>query len=164
MEQILAKLSEWKEKILFVIVLIACVFVAMHARPLGGGIADIDAAEMDAAIKQSGIDAQQATYTLTRLQRPPEVPPSELDLAAINRPFFDERDVYTPAKASAWQLAQQEYKTLPPLELSSPGFQGMPDFDVPAGPLPGVSALRGYIPRDTRPVSISDINSSEFRD
>ena len=164
MNPILTKLAEWKEKILFGIVVIACGFVAMNARPLGGGIADIDAAEREAAIKRSGIEAQMATYTLTRLEKPPEVPPTEVDMKLVNRPFFDEADRYTQPKASAWQLAQQEYKTLPPLEMSSPGFTTMPDFDLPAGPTPALRALRGYVPRDNRNVSLADISRSEFTD
>ncbi len=164
MDEILKKLADWKEKILFGIVVIACGFVAMNARPLGGGISDIDATEREAAIKRSGIEAQMATYTLTRLEKPPEVPPTEIDMAQVNRPFFDEADRYSPPKGSAWQLAQQEYKTLPPLEMSSPGFTTMPDFDLPAGPTPALRALRGYVPRDTRTVSLADISRSEFTD
>lgn len=164
MNPILTKLADWKEKILFGIVVIACGFVAMNARPFGGGIADIDEAESDAAIKRSGIDPKVASSTLTWLATPPEVPATEVDAKLMDLPFFDAANTYEAPTASAWQLAQQEYKTLPPLEMSSPGFTTMPDFDLPAGPTPALRALRGYVPRDTRTVSLADISRSEFTD
>lgn len=164
MNEILNKLADWKEKILFGIVVIACGFVAMNARPLGGGIADIDEAEIDAAIKRSGIDPKQATNTLELLKHPPEAKSIEVDAKLLDQPFFSKDNSYSAPKGSAWQLAQQEYKTLPPLEMSSPGFTTMPDFDLPAGPTPALRALRGYVPRDTRTVSLADISRSEFTD
>ncbi len=164
LEDILARLQEWKEKILFGVVLLATVLISLSAKPLGGGVVDIDAEEMSAAIQASGAEQAIADRALRQLESPPEVTPTQPEAAEINRPFFDARDVYVQGRASAWSLTVTSYQGLPPIKLETPGFSTMHDFDVPAGPRPAAEKLGGFIPRDNRRVELTVQETSEFGD
>jgi hypothetical protein len=162
---ILLKLSEWKEKILLGIVLIATLMISMKASPLSsGGIVNIDAETRQAAIQAAGATPEQAERALNQLERPTEITPTPPDQAQINRPYFDERDVYRSGRQSAWSLTQATYTSLPPIELEVPGMTSLPDFDTPAGPRPELSRLTGFIPRDGRRVVLREEQAPGFED
>ncbi|MCC7507915.1 MAG: hypothetical protein IT464_00900 [Planctomycetes bacterium] len=154
MDKALRILEEWKEKILFGIVLIATILIALKARPLGGGISDIDAEVRAGTMSTAQADPTVAEKALRLLEKPTEITPTQPDAKDINRPFFDDRDIYSPPKASAWSLTQETYEGLPPLELQAPGFSAMHDFDVAAGARPSLSRVAAYVPRDNRRVEL----------
>lgn len=154
MDKALRILDEWKEKILFGIVLLATIGIAMKARPLGGGLVDVDAEVRAASITAAGADQQTAERALRQLEKPGEITPTRPDPRDINKPFYDDAHVYAPTRASAWSLTQSTYEGLPPIQLSTPGFSGLDDFDVPAGMRPSLAALRAWIPRDNRRVDL----------
>ena len=164
MDQILHRLDEWKEKILFVLVLLVTLAIVLKARPFGGGIVDIDSEQRQVQIQSAGIDQAQAEKVLTKLERPPEWTPTQLDGLRVERPFFDEDDGFMPPanKGSSWSLSQATYENLPPLRLSVPGYSALPDYDMPAGPHPSLAAANGSVPRDTRPVELTQPETSEF--
>jgi hypothetical protein len=162
MDKILNLLAEWKEKILFGVVVIATLLIVLKARPFGGGIVDIDSQTRQAAITASGVDQAQAEKVLTKLEKPGEWTPVQLDSLRIDRPFYDDAQSFKPTRASGWSLSQETYETLPPLKLSTPGYAGMNDYDMPAGPRPSLNIAGGYVPRDNRPVALSKVETGEF--
>ena len=162
MDQILNRLAEWKEKILFGVVVLATLLIVLKAEPFGGGIVDIDSDQRQAAIRASGVDQAQAEKVLKRLESPGEWTPVQVDSLRIDRPFFDDAQKYKPTKPSGWSLSQESFETLPPLKLSTPGFSALNDYDMPAGPRPELSMAGGYVPRDKRPVTLSRVDTPEF--
>lgn len=163
-DTILRKLSEWKEKILFCGVLLCALYVARNAVVTGAGIDTIDREARNAAIGAAGVEEQTGMRALDRLQKPPDISPTPADPAQVTRLFFDERDVYRPARGSGWMLGQENFERLPPLPISVPAYPLLTDFDLPAGTLPDPSRARGIVPRDGRKVSLSDTDTSEFKD
>jgi hypothetical protein len=159
---ILLKLKEWKEKILFGIILLATLMVSVKAKPFSGSVRDINTETRQAAIQAAGADTEQARRVLQLLESPAEINPEPPDQAQVLRPFFDERDEYRTVRPSAWSLTQTTYTRLPPIELEMPGMTGLPDFDAPAGPRPLTSHLSGFIPRDPRPVSLGEEEGPAF--
>lgn len=155
MENIMNRLAEWKEKILFGIVLLVTLTIVLKAEPFGGGVADIDAEARTSAITAAGIDQATAQKVLSRLENPGEYTPGKPEEAVINRPFFSERDAFEPSGPSAWMLTQESYESLPPLQLTVPGFSELPDYDIAAGPRPELALTRGLVPRDNRPVNLT---------
>ncbi len=155
MEDILNKLAEWKEKILFGVVVLATLLVVTKAEPLGGGVADIDAEVRSSAITAAGVDQNTANKVLTRLENPGEFTPSRPDEQDINSVFFGERAEYRRARPPAYMLTGEEFENLPPLQLTVPHFSALPDYDIPAGPRPALSKLDRAISRDTRPVDLT---------
>jgi hypothetical protein len=164
MDQALNMLAEWKEKILFGIVVLVTLAILFKAEPFGGGIADIDQEQRNAAIKAAGFDQMKAADVMTKLENPPDWSPPRLEDIQVERPFYDSFDSFRPAsgKGSAWSLSQDTYEQLPPLQLTMPGYSGMPDYDVPAGPHPVLARAGGMVPRDTREVNLAVDESSEF--
>jgi hypothetical protein len=162
MDQILNRLSEWKEKILFGVVVIATLLIVMKARPLGGGIVDIDSEQRQAAITAAKIDQAQAEKVLVKLEKPGEWTPVQLDSLRIDRPFYDDAQKYRTTRPTGWSLSQETFETLPPLKLSTPGFTPLNDYDMPAGPHPDLSVAGGLVPRDKRPVTLSKVETGEF--
>lgn len=164
MDQLIQRLNEWKEKILFVLVLLVTLAIVLKARPLGGGIVDIDSEQRQAQIEAAGIDQAQAEKVLTKLEKPPSWDPVQLDSLRIERPFYEEGDDFTPSanKGSSWSLSQATYENLPPLQLSVPGYGALPDYDMPAGPRPSLKIANGSVPRDDRPVGLTEPETSEF--
>jgi hypothetical protein len=162
MDQILTRLAAWKEKILFGVVLLATLLIVMKARPFGAGIVDIDSEQRQAAINASGVDQAVAEKVLTRLDKPGEWTPVQVDALRIDRPFYDDAQSYKPTRPTAWSLSQESYETLPPLKLSAPGFSPLPDYDMPAGPRPELSKAGGFVPRDRRPVVLTKVETGEF--
>lgn len=160
---IIAKLSAWKEKILFGVIVLATLAVAMKGRPLSSEVVvDTDSQQREAAIKKANIERDKANQAVDTLREPPDWSPVQVDGVRVDRPFFDDEDIYTPTRASAWRLSQATYESLPPLTLSPPGFIALPDYDLPAGPHPEFADAGGYIPRDARPVTLTAPGSSEF--
>lgn len=155
MEDIRNKLAEWKEKILFGIVVLTTLMVVTKAEPMGGGVSDIDAEVRVAAIKAAGIDQETASMVLTKLENPGEFTPSRPDDEVINSVFFGERAEYRRSGPSAYMLSGEEYQGLPPLQLTVPGFPSLPDYDIPAGPRPLLSRVDRALPRDNRPVDLT---------
>ncbi|MCZ7607346.1 MAG: hypothetical protein M5U25_15005 [Planctomycetota bacterium] len=162
MDQVLNRLSEWKEKILFGVVVLATLAIVMKARPIGGGIVDIDAEQRQAAISAAGIDQAQAEKVLTKLEKPGEWTPVQLDNLRVERPFYEEDDRFKAAKPTGWSLSQESYESLPPVQLSVPGFNSLPDYDMPAGPRPSLARAQAHVPRDERPVTLTRESSPEF--
>lgn len=163
-EAIIRKLSEWKEKILFGCVLLAALYVARNATVLGSRIDDIDKEARQAAIGAAGVDDATGMRALERLQKPPDISPTPADPKEIVSLFYDERDGFKPPKGSGWMLGQENFERLPPLAISVPGYPGLTDFDLPAGPMRDLSRTRGNVPRDGRTVALSDTDTSEFTD
>lgn len=163
MDQVVNMLADWKEKILFGIVVIATLVVVGKVQ-LSAGIADIDQQEESAARDAAGLDAMKAQDVKTRLNDPPEWTPPKVEDIEVDRPFYDSFDRFKapPNKGSAWSLAQETYEQLPPLQLTMPGYSSLPDFELPAGPAPALSRAGGFVPRDTRDVSLTVEESSEF--
>lgn len=162
MDQVINRLSEWKEKILFGVVVLATLLIVLKARPIGGSIVDIDAEQRKAAISAAGIDQAQAEKVITKLEKPPEWTPVQLDSLRVERPFYEAEDDFKANKPTGWSLSQETYESLPPVQLSLPGFSSLPDYDMPAGLRPGLSQAQAYVPRDERPVSLTRETSSEF--
>ncbi|MBZ0135450.1 MAG: hypothetical protein K8I27_03625 [Planctomycetes bacterium] len=164
MDQALNMLNEWKEKILFGVVVLATLAIVMKADPMGGGIADIDQEENNAAILAANLDQMKANDVRKKLDDPPEWTPPKLEDIQIERPFYDAFDKFKapPGKGSGWSLSQDTYEQLPPLQLTMPGYSPLPDYDLPAGPAPTLSKAGGYVPRDTRDVSLTVEETSEF--
>lgn len=163
MDQALNMLAEWKEKILFCIVVLATLGVVMKIE-FSGGIADIDQQEETAAREASGLDPMKAQDVKTKLNDPPDWTPPKVEDIEIDRPFFEAYDKYStpPNKGSAWSLSQESFEQLPPLQLTMPGYSSLPDYDLPAGPTPALSKAGGFVPRDTRDVSLTTEDTSEF--
>jgi hypothetical protein len=151
MENIKRLLSEWKERILFAVVLLATLMIALKARP-AGSVSEVDHEQRMAAVSAAGIDSAAATRALNLLESPPEITPTVPDAAQINRPFFDELARFQPPASSAWSLTVEQYQSLPPISLQAPGFPALMDFDTPAGPRPELARVNGLIPRDARDV------------
>lgn len=170
MDEFKRRLAEWKEKILFGVILIVTLLIAFKAQPrplppdVGGGVADIDTEVRAAARAAAGIDDRTAEQVLRLLENPTEITPTTADPDEISRPFYDELDVYRPPGSSAWSLTVEQYEGLPPIRLEAPGFTRITDFDVPAGPRPALDRVDGFVPRDRRPVSLSQEEGSEFED
>jgi hypothetical protein len=164
MDRILKLLAEWKEKILFGVVLLATLPIVITAAPaaLGGGIVDIDSDQRQAAIVAARIDQAQAEKVLTRLEKPGEWTPVQLDSLRIDRPFYDDAQLFKATKPTGWSLSQETYETLPPLKLSTPGYTAFHDYDMPAGPHPALRMAGGHVPRDRRPVVLTKIDAPEF--
>ncbi|MBK9974530.1 MAG: hypothetical protein IPP14_07130 [Planctomycetes bacterium] len=165
-DAILRRLSEWKEKILFGGVLLASLFVARNASPFGSGVDTIDREARQSALSAAGVDEGVGMRALERLQKPPDVSPTPPEPKDITRLFYDERDTFAspPGKGSGWVRGQENFERLPPVQLSVPGFPALTDFDLPAGPMPGLSRARGMVPRDPRKVALSDTETGEFTD
>ncbi|MBX3475709.1 MAG: hypothetical protein KF754_15165 [Planctomycetes bacterium] len=163
-DTILRKLSEWKERILFCAVLLCVLYVARNATLTGAGIDTIDRETRQAAIGASGVDEQTGMRALERLQKPPDISPTPPDPAQVNRLFYDERDVYRLPRPSGWMLGQENFERLPPLPISVPDYPLLTDFDMPTGTMPDLSRARGIVPRDLRKVTLSDTDTSEFKD
>jgi hypothetical protein len=161
-DDILRKLGEWKEKILFAIVLIATVLISLNAEPLGGQVADIDAEVRAASIAAAGANQADAERAIRLLEKPVEITPTQPETSDINRPFYDERDTFVQGKPSAWSLTAEQYRSLPPIRLEAPGFAPMRDFDTPAGWRPALSKMDGFIPRDTRRIELKVSEKDEF--
>lgn len=170
MDEIKRRLGEWKEKILFGVILIATLMIALKARPwplppdVGGGVAEIQTEVRQSARAAAGIDERTAEQVQRLLVNPTEIAPTVADPDDINRPFYDELDVYRPPGSSAWSLSVEAYESLPPIRLETPGFTRIEDFDVAAGPRPALSRVEGIIPRDRRPVTLHQEEGSEFED
>jgi hypothetical protein len=165
LDDVLNRLGEWKERILFGVVLLITVLISLNAEPLGGGVADIDSEVRAASATAAGASSEITERAIRLLERPAEITPTAPSQDDINRPFYDERDVFVRGgRASAWSLTVQEYRSLPPITLDAPGFAQLHDFDAPAGLRPTLSRLDGYIPRDTRRVELKAEERSEFED
>jgi len=164
MDRVVMILSEWKERILFGIVVLVCLPLLFSgvSTILGQSVVDIDAEQRQAAVTASQIEQPLAEKAIERLEHPPEASPLQIDTLKIDRPYFDDAQKYTPGRASGWSLSQETYENLPPLRLTTPGFAPMLDYDMPAGPRPALSAAEGYVPRDNRPVSLTKVETGEF--
>ncbi|MEZ5993320.1 MAG: hypothetical protein R3E76_13360 [Planctomycetota bacterium] len=162
---ILQKLAEWKEKILFAIVVLATLPILFTGLGVafGESISDIDAEQRQNAIQASGVEQAVAVKVLEKLEKPGDFNPVQLDSLVVDKPFYDDGQRFTPTgNGSGWSLSQETYDSLPPLQLTVPGYSGLPDFDLPAGPHPDLSTAGAYIPRDPRRVSLTTEESSEF--
>ncbi|MCA8912037.1 MAG: hypothetical protein KDB82_10050 [Planctomycetes bacterium] len=166
MDQWLNRLKEWKEKILFAIVLLVTIPILLTGlkTTFGESISDIDAAQRQASIQASGVEQAQAIKVLEKLEKPSDFNPVQLDNLRVDKPFYDDGQKFKvpEGKGSGWSLSQETYDRLPPLQLSVPGYSNLPDYDLPAGPHPDLSHAGGYIPRDPRGVSLTTETSSEF--
>ena len=113
----------------------------------------------------AGASSDVAERAIRLLERPTEITPTAPSQADINRPFYDERNVFVQgSKGSAWSLTVEEYRSLPPISLDAPGFTQLQDFDAPAGLRPALSRIDGFIPRDTRRVELKAEERGEFED
>jgi len=163
MDQVLNMLAEWKEKILFGIVVLATLGIVMKTQ-FTGGIADIDQEQEQAAREASGLEAMKAQDVKTKLNDPPDWTPPRVEDIEVERPFYDSFDKFVSpsGKGSAWSLSQESFEQLPPLQLNMPGYSSLPDYDLAAGPTPALSKAGGFVPRDTREVSLTIEETSEF--
>jgi hypothetical protein len=171
LDTVVRKLSDWKEKILFVVVVLLTANVATNASPLGGGIDRIEAEARQDALSKAKIEEGMAQKVREKLIAPGDVSPTRVDSEEFQKEvlslFYDERDVFPRAgkrKPSGWMLGQDNFEKLPPLPLVVPGTAPLADFDLPAGPVPELSRARGMVPRDPRTVILAAPDTSEFKD
>ncbi|MHC4840899.1 MAG: hypothetical protein ACYTDT_08095 [Planctomycetota bacterium] len=164
MDNVLKLLGDWKERILFVIVVLLALLIVTKAQWLGHGIDDVYSEEYTGSINSTGIEGSVGGDAIKLLENPPDVAPEPPDPADVDKIHFNERSKYILKGSSGWMLSQDDYAELPPLSLLLPTHTEFADFDAPAGLSPAYSRLRGIVPRDTRPVSLSESAASEFGD
>lgn len=162
MNDIIQKLGEHKEKLLFGFVVLVALLVALKA-PLGGaGVESINSTQRHGAISAAGLDQTKADQILKQVKSPEPPKSLPLDEKAIVRRFYDDRAAFKPAKGSAFVRGTESLERLPALSVSFPGFPRLPDYDLIAGPTPEAARQRAYVPRDTRPVALTRKETSEF--
>ena len=161
MDRYLNLLAENKEKILFGFALGLTLLICAFQAEWGGGLSDVRTEAYNKAVRAAGIEAAKASSVMTALEenKTPVIEPLKAD--RIARGFLDDRDVHTPVY-SGWMIRQDKIQRLPPLRLSFPGFPDLNDFDIPAGPAPDLRLVKGTLPRDTREVTLTKIDSGEF--
>lgn len=161
MNDILNKLAENKEKILFAFVALVAVMIALAAPWGGAGVAEINSKAREAAIAAFG-DRSRAEQILKDVKQPDPPKTLPIDEKAVLARFYDDRARFSPSKPSAFIRSSESLERLPPISLSFPGFPPMPDFRLVAGPNPDVAKAGAYIPRDPRPVELVRKDTSEF--
>lgn len=162
MDNIIRLLGEWKERILFGIVLLLALLITTNAVWTGAGITDVYNEEYTSAIKSTGIEGELGGKAIEALKNPPDVSPKPPNPLAVDKIHYNERNAYVSTSSSGWMLIQEDFESLPPLSLPLPTYTGFADFDAPAGLSPQYSKLMGIVPRDTRSVSLAEANTSEF--
>lgn len=163
MDNAIKILGEWKERILFVIVVLLALMIVTKAQWLGDGIEDVYSEEYTGSIKAVGIDPGVADDAIKMLESPPDIAPDPPNPSEVDRIHFNERKRY-PADTGGWMLAQKQYEAADELDLDLPGYSLFADFDAPAGESPRFTRIRGVVPRDARPVKLSAESTREFED
>lgn len=161
MNDILKKLEENKEKLLFGFVVLMAVMIALKTPWGGAGTQDINNKARDAAITAFG-DRGRAEQILKEVKSPEPPKSLPLDESGIARRFYDDRARFVAPKASAYVRGSESLERLPALSLSFPGFTTLPDYRLIAGPSPVAAQTSDYVPRDERPVELTRKETSEF--
>ncbi|MDC1142202.1 hypothetical protein OAU50_03855 [Planctomycetota bacterium] len=164
MDNILKLLGDWKERILFVIVVLLALMIVTKAQWVGHGIDDVYSEEYTGSISATGIEPSIGDSAMKQLESPPDVAPEPPNPNEVDKIHFNARSKIVLTGSSGWMLTQDDFESLPPLSLSLPNFTEFADFDSPAGPSPEFSHLRGIVKRDGRAVSLSETSASEFGD
>ncbi|MBP9891019.1 MAG: hypothetical protein KBG84_03880 [Planctomycetes bacterium] len=161
MNDILKKLEENKEKLLFGFIVLMAVMIALKTPWSGAGTQEINIKARDAAITAFGdrIRAEQILKDVKSPEPPKSLP---LDETGIARRFYDDRARFVPPKSSAFVRGSESLERLPAISLSFPGFPALPDFRLIAGPSPDAARASNYVPRDERPVELTRKETSEF--
>lgn len=161
MNDILNKLAENKEKLLFGFVALMALMIALKAPWGGAGVNDINSKAREAAVTAFG-DRTRAEQILKDVKTPE--PPKSIPLNdnAIFSRFYDDRARFAPTRSSAFVRGSESLERLPPISLSFPGFPSLPDYRIIAGPSPDAARSSSYVPRDTRPVELTRKETSEF--
>ena len=162
MNDILQKLADNKEKLLFGFVVLVALSVALKAPWGGAGVSEINNEQRDAAITAAGYDRAKADQVLKQVKSPEPPKSLPLDPKLILRRFYDDRAAFSPTRSSAFVRGSESLERLPALSISFPGFPLLPDFELIAGPSPDAGRTTNYVPRDVRPVVLTRPENSEF--
>ncbi|CAG0927209.1 hypothetical protein PLCT1_00286 [Planctomycetaceae bacterium] len=161
MHDILTKLADNKEKLLFGFVVLMALLVALKAPWGGAGVSEINNNARSAAVSAYG-DSGRAEQILKEVKTPEPPKSLPLDEKGIFRRFYDDRAKYAPPKSSAYVRGTESLERLAPISLSFPGFPTLPDYQLIAGPSPDATKSNTYVPRDNRPVELTRKETSEF--
>jgi hypothetical protein len=157
-------LKENKEKLTLGLTVLLVAGLVFQAPLLVEPPQELERAQFVSRQTAEGLDVGQAQRADDRFRNPEQPKPRPIDEKAMRRRFYTDDDRYERARSSIFSRSKEELTGLPPLALLFPSFPELPDFDLPAGPMPDVRFAQGYVPRDKRPVVLTRPDETDFRE